>query len=103
MFFLVAPEISIHPRDVTIVRGDNVTFSCSVVGNPTPSVVWEKDRKDLNVTGNSRFNLSSRNKFNHSLEIAEVHRSDSGQYRCVAENSKNISYSSAAALTVQCK
>ena len=103
MFFLVAPEISIHPRNVTIVRGDNVTFSCSVVGNPTPSVVWEKDRKDLNVTGNSRFNLSSRNKFNHSLEIAEVHRSDSGQYRCVAENSKNISYSSAATLTVQCE
>ncbi|XP_066015791.1 hemicentin-1-like isoform X2 [Pocillopora verrucosa] len=95
-----APEISIHPRNVTIVRGDSVTFSCSVVGNPTPSVVWEKDRKDLNVTGNSRFNLSSRNN-NLSLEIAEVHSSDSGQYRCVAENSKNISYSSAATLTVQ--
>ena len=91
-----------HPRSVTIVRGDNVTFSCSVVGNPTPSVVWEKDRRDLNVTGNSRFNLSSRSN-NHSLEIAEVHRSDSGKYRCVAENSKNISYSSAATLTVQCE
>ena len=91
-----------HPRNVTIVRGDNVTFSCSVVGNPTPSVVWEKDRKDLNVTGNSRLNLSSRNN-SHSLEIAEVRRSDSGKYRCVAENSKNISYSSAATLTVQCE
>ena len=102
MFFLVAPEISIHPRNVTIVRGDSVTFSCSVVGNPTPSVVWTKDGRDLNVTENSRFNLSSR-KNNHSLEIAEVHRSDSGQYRCVAENSNNISYSSAATLTVQCE
>ena len=91
-----------HPRNVTIVRGDNVTFSCSVVGNPTPSVVWKKDRRDLNVTGNSRFNLSSRSN-NHSLEIAEVHRSDSGKYRCVAENSKNVSYSSAATLTVQCE
>ena len=91
-----------HPRNVTIVRGDNVTFSCSVVGNPTPSVVWEKDRRDQNVTGNSRFNLSSRSN-NHILEIAEVHRSDSGQYRCVAENIKNISYSSAATLTVQCE
>ena len=102
MFFLVAPEISMHPRNVTIVKGDNVTFSCSVVGNPTPSVVWTKDGRDLNVTGNSRFHLSSRNK-THSLEIAEVHRSDSGQYRCKAKNSKNISYSSAATLTVQCK
>ena len=102
MFFLVAPEISMHPRNVTIVRGNNVTFSCSVVGNPTPSVVWEKDKRGLNVTGNSRFNLSSRDN-NHSLEIAEVHRSDSGQYRCVAENSKDTSDSSAATLTVQCE
>ena len=79
-----------------------MTFSCSVVGNPTPGVLWTKDREYLNVTANSRFNFSSRNN-NHSLEIAEVLLSDSGQYRCVAENSKNISYSSAAALTVQCK
>ena len=79
-----------------------MTFSCSVVGNPTPSVVWTKDGRDLNVTGNSRFNLSSRSN-NHSLEIAEVHRSDSGQYRCVVKNSKNTSYSSAATLTVQCE
>ena len=46
MFFLAQPEISIHPRNVTIARGDNVTFRCSVAGNPTPSVVWTKD-KDL--------------------------------------------------------
>ena len=79
-----------------------MTFSCSVVGNPTPSVVLTKEGKYLNVTANSRFNLSSRSN-NHSLEIAEVHRSDSGQYRCVVKNSKNISYSSAATLTVQCE
>ena len=79
-----------------------MTFSCSVVGNPTPSVVWTKDGTDLNVTGNSRFNLSSRSN-NHSLEIADVHRSDSGQYRCAVKNSKNASYSSAATLTVQCE
>ena len=79
-----------------------MTFSCLVVGNPTPGVLWTKDREYLNVTANSRFNFSSRNN-NHSLEIAEVLLSDSGQYRCVAKNSKDTSYSSAAALTVQCK
>ncbi|XP_066015799.1 hemicentin-1-like [Pocillopora verrucosa] len=93
------PEISIHPRNVTIVRGNNVTLRCSVVGNPTPSVVWTKD-KDLDVTANSRVTFSSRND-HHSLEIARVYLSDSGQYRCVANNSKGRSSSSAATLTVQ--
>ena len=101
MFFLAQPEISIYPRNVTIARGDNVTFRCSVVGNPTPSVVWTKD-KDLDVTANSRVTLSSRND-HHSLEIARVYLSDSGQYRCVANNSQGRSSSSAATLTVQCK
>ena len=79
-----------------------MTFSCSVVGNPTPSVVWTKDEKDLDVSANGRIKLSSRND-NLSLEIGKVHLLDSGLYRCVANNSKGRSSSSAAKLTVQCK
>ena len=77
-----------------------MTFSCSIVGNPAPSVVWTKDGEDL--TANGRIKLSSRND-NHSLEIGKVQLLDSGQYRCVANNSKGRSFSSAAKLTVQCK
>ena len=79
-----------------------MTFSCSVVGNPTPSVVWTKDGKDLDVTANCRIKLSSRND-NLSLEIRKVYLLDSGLYRCVANNSKGRLSSSAAKLTVQCK
>lgn len=102
MFFSVAPEISKHPRNITIVKGENVIFSCSVLGNPTPSVVWTKNGKDLNVTANSRLTVSSKNN-NHSLEITEVDLLDSGQYLCVGNNSVYRSSSSAATLTVQGK
>ncbi|XP_022799391.1 neogenin-like [Stylophora pistillata] len=96
----IAPEISKHPRNITILKGENVIFRCSVVGNPTPSVVWKKNGKELDVTADSRLKLSSK-KNNHSLEIAEVHFSDSGKYMCVANNSVSRSSSSAANLTVQ--
>ncbi|XP_022799388.1 hemicentin-1-like [Stylophora pistillata] len=95
-----APEISIPPRNVTVVKGEHVTFTCSVAGNPTPSVIWTKNGKDLDVTANSPLKLSSR-KHNHSLEIAEVDLSDSGQYICVANSSQGKLSSSAATLTVQ--
>ena len=98
-FFPVAPEISKHPKDASVVEGEDVAFSCSVVGNPTPSVSWTKKGMELNLTSNHRLSLSSTNN-NHDLKITDVHRSDAGQYRCVDSNSISSSTSSAARLTV---
>ncbi|XP_078355118.1 protein sidekick-1-like isoform X20 [Oculina patagonica] len=94
-----APEILKNPNDVTAVEGQDAVFSCSVRGNPSPSVSWTKDDEKLNVTANPRLSVSKTNN-NHSLIITDVQRSDAGQYRCVAINIINSSTSTAATLQV---
>ena len=84
------------------MEGRDVVFSCVVEGNPSPNVTWTKNKQRLNVTGNSRLTASSTNN-NYTLTVTDVHRSDAGQYRCVANNSVNTSTSSAARLEVNCK
>ena len=100
--FQVAPEIVENPKDVTIVEGEHVVFSCVVDGNPSPRVTWTKNEEKLNITTNPRLTASSLNN-NHSLTITDVHRSDSGQYRCVIINSVGNITSSPGDLNVQCK
>ena len=100
--FQVAPEIVENPKDVTIVEGEYVVFSCVVDGNPSPRVTWKKNEEKLNITTNPRLTASSLNN-NHSLTITDVHRSDSGQYRCVIINDVGNLTSSPGNLKVQCK
>ena len=75
-----------------------MTLSCNATGNPTPSISWTKDGSAVN---SPRISLSLDNK---QLTITHVNRSDSGQYRCVANNSIGAAVTSdAATLDVQCK
>ena len=91
-----------NPEDATIVEGEDVVFSCMVDGNPSPRFTWTKNEENLNITATLRLTTSSLNN-NHSLTITDVHRSDSGQYRCVIINSVGNLTSSAGNLNVQCK
>ena len=91
-----------NPEDATTVEGEDVLFTCTVDGNPSPRVTWTKNEEKLNITANLRLTASSPNK-NHSLTITDVHRSDSGQYRCVIINNVGNLTSSAGNLNVQCK
>ena len=102
IFFPVAPEISKHPKDATILEKYNVAFSCLVVGNPPPSVSWTKNGVELDFTANHRVRLFSTNN-NHSLAITDVQQSDAGQYRCVASNTVGRSTSLSATLAVPCE
>ena len=77
-----------------------MAFSCNASGNPTPQLSWTKSGSPLNTTDNARISLSARNK---QLNITNVNRVDSGEYRCVANNSVGAVNSRAAFLTVQCK
>ena len=102
LLFSVGSEISKDPHDVTTVEGQGVVLSCSVKGHPSPNVRWTKNGERLNIAANPRLNVSQTNNI-HSLIITDVHRSDAGQYGCVAYNSLANTTSSAATLEVYCK
>ena len=93
-------EFSEDPQNQTVLEGLNVAFSCNASGNPTPKFSWTKNGSPINTTASARISLSAGNK---QLNITNVNRVDSGEYRCVADNSVGAVNSSAAFLTVQCK
>lgn len=100
MLLLVAPEISKHPRDTRAVEGQDVVFYCLVEGNPKPRVGWTKNEEEFNVTANPRLSSAIINE-THTLAITDVHLTDAGQYRCLANNSVAQTTSSAATLIVE--
>ena len=95
--FTDQPKITAQPQNKTVTERENVTLSCNASGNPTPSISWTKDGTALN---SPRISLSSDNK---QLTITNVNRDDSGDYRCVANNSVGAAATSdVATLDVQC-
>ncbi len=98
--FTVKPEITVHPKPLTKTEGDDVTLSCNADGNPEPTISWTRNGAPINTTGNSRISFSSNKK---KLAITNVNRTDSGEYRCVANNSLGNDTSNSATLNIQCK
>jgi len=95
------PEITAHPLTETKTEGDNVTFSCDAVGNPVPTISWTRNGSPVDTSDNfSRIGFSVDKK---ELTITSVSRTDSGEYRCVAENSVGNETSNAVKLDVQRK
>ncbi|XP_020608165.1 hemicentin-2-like [Orbicella faveolata] len=93
------PEITAHPLTETKTEGDNVTFSCDAVGNPVPTISWTRNGSPVDTSDNfSRIGFSVDKK---ELTITSVSRTDSGEYRCVAENSVGNETSNAVKLDVQ--
>jgi len=77
-----------------------VTLSCDAVGNPVPAISWTRDGSPVDTDDNPRMRFSADNK---QLTITNVRRTDSGEYRCVANNSLGNATSEVATLDVQGK
>ena len=85
--FIDPPSWTTRPTDQTVIEAATVTFHCSAIGNPVPTIVWLKGGKTVG-TGNT---LSF-----------ETLRNQSGEYWCSAENElKTVNTS--VSLDVQCK
>lgn len=78
-FFLVETSFTSSPSgDQTVNEGSDLTLFCNATGKPTPNVTWT--RVLLNGTdGEVLF-------FGNPWVIANISRTATGTYRCVAYN-----------------
>ena len=75
-----------------------MTLVCNATGNPAPTISWNRDGSPVDTR--VRISISDDEK---QLTITNVSRTDSGEYRCVANNSLGNKTSNVAILDVQCK
>ncbi|XP_075876111.1 roundabout homolog 3 isoform X2 [Nelusetta ayraudi] len=78
----VPPIIRQGPANQTLAPGTTTQLHCHIMGNPTPSIQWEKDGQ--RILGNSgRISLME----NGTFQITNLQETDSGVYTCLASSS----------------
>ena len=109
----VAPNVTtpMEGEEFNITEGSNGSITCTATGYPVPAVVWQNsDGSSLSnnrLVSGSAVNISSTGVGNVSsvsveLMVIGAMRVDSGMYRCLANNSVNITTRNIT-ITVQCK
>ncbi|XP_033235599.1 protein sax-3 [Drosophila pseudoobscura] len=94
------PRIIEHPMDTTVPKNDPFTFNCKAEGNPTPTIQWYKDGRELKTdAGSHRMMLPAGGLF--FLKVIHSRReSDAGTYWCQAKNEFGVARSRNATLQV---
>ncbi|XP_060628767.2 obscurin-like protein 1 isoform X2 [Anolis sagrei] len=93
--FRGAPRFLAYPRTFTVQSGDNAVLKWQVTGEPRPSIVWEKDGSELELSGRI-FVMADEDAY--SLLVSQANPTDSGRYMCKAKNSVGETY---AAVTLK--
>ncbi|NWH56586.1 HMCN2 protein, partial [Geococcyx californianus] len=75
-----APAVTVMPRAVVVRAGQRVLLHCTVSGEPTPSVEWQRDGEPL--PEGSRAHVLP----NATLFLPAVALRDAGSYSCLAHN-----------------
>ena len=96
---IVAPVITTQPQVGPVTEGDNVTLFCNASGNPVPTITWTRNGSVL-TSSVARISFEAESR---ELTITSINRTDSGEYRCAANNSEGNVTSDAATLDVQCE
>ncbi|XP_053502154.1 roundabout homolog 3 [Ictalurus furcatus] len=78
----VPPIIRQGPANQTLAPGATAQLQCHVMGNPLPSIQWERDGQRI-LGNDERISLME----NDSLQITTLQETDSGVYTCVASSS----------------
>ena len=93
-----SPEFVNVPVNQTTFFRFNVTFNCSAIGNPRPTVIWAKDNDSDSIQYNPAADIltgdGGKSTFSQ-LVITEVKSKNYGTYHCVANNSAGVTNSSA--------
>ena len=82
MFTAVAPTVKTGPEDREVLIGQNVSFSCSVSGNPPPIVRWYH-HEALVTNGSMRLHVDDDQTL---LTVVGAKPEDAGLVTCQAEN-----------------
>ncbi|XP_016928040.3 tyrosine-protein kinase-like otk [Drosophila suzukii] len=86
---VVAPKFSVPPEGPTEVpEGGTAVIHCQAIGEPKPTIRWDKDLTYLNEnnTDGERFSLLE----NGTLEIRNVRQEDEGRYGCTIGSSAGL-------------
>ncbi|KAM3667925.1 obscurin-like protein 1 [Ammospiza maritima maritima] len=84
-----APRFLAYPRAFTVQSGTDAVLSCQIMGDPQPSILWEKDKNAIEPSG--RFHMESKGDL-YSLLVSCATPKDSGLYVCRAKNSVGETY-----------
>ncbi|KAM7017271.1 obscurin-like protein 1 [Passerculus sandwichensis] len=84
-----APRFLAYPRAFTVQSGTDAVLSCQIMGDPQPSILWEKDKNAMEPSG--RFHMESKGDL-YSLLVSCATPKDSGLYVCRAKNSVGETY-----------
>ena len=84
-FFSAKPKIIQVPEDAIANEGGSAKFTCVAIGEPQPTVFWEREGKSTppmfpNQNYQGRFFVSR----SGELQITDVQRDDEGVYTCMA-------------------
>uniref|UniRef100_A0A8C9T2M5 Obscurin like cytoskeletal adaptor 1b n=1 Tax=Scleropages formosus TaxID=113540 RepID=A0A8C9T2M5_SCLFO len=87
-----APRFLAYPRPVVVQSGTDAALKCQIGGDPRPTVIWERNNKQIHPEGRYRL-FEDGNVYN--LIISAASAEDSGQYICKAKNSIGETYAAA--------
>ena len=96
---IVAPQIATKPQGGPVIESHNVNLFCNASANPVPTITWTRNGSVL-TSSVARISFGAESR---ELKITSINRADSGEYRCVANNSEGNVTSDAATLDVQCE
>jgi hypothetical protein len=80
LYFLELPFVVIDTSTKNFQQGEEIQCACLVKGFPEPTVVWNKDGKQL--TSNGVLQITD----DQVLIIKNAKPSDAGRYECLAWN-----------------
>lgn len=87
MFLLGPLRFLSQTESITAFVGDTVLLKCEVIGEPMPTIHWQKNQQDLiPVPGDSRVVVLP----SGALQISRLQAGDIGVYRCSARNPASI-------------
>ncbi|KAK0397715.1 hypothetical protein QR680_002236 [Steinernema hermaphroditum] len=75
-------EFKVRPKGLQVIVGSRAVLECSPPeGYPQPTVIWQKDERELRIQDDDRMTIHGGN-----IVIDPVQRSDGGFYKCLAIN-----------------